>query len=72
MTEKERELILAYIVNQDFRLEEECRELQARLRFRRVGIEDCVELMLAKQRYDDFQEFALVILRLLHLDSLKL
>lgn len=67
MTERERELLLSYIVAEDFRIDDELRELTARLRTRRVGIEDCFELALALQRRESFDTFALVVLRLLKL-----
>ena len=33
-----------------------------------MGVEDALELALAVQRKDDFNEFALCVLRLLNLD----
>lgn len=71
MTEKEKELLLAWIVNEDFRLDNELQELQQRVRFRKFGIEDTMELMLLKQRRDDFTEFALIVMRLLRLGGLS-
>lgn len=67
MTERERETFMAWIIAEDFRLEDECQELQARMRTRKIGIEDCVEMALALQRREAFQTFALVALRILHL-----
>lgn len=68
MTAKEKELILAWIINEDQRIENELTELRNRIRFRRIDISDCVELELTLQRKADFEEFALILLRLLHLD----
>lgn len=68
MTEKEKEMLLAWLVNEDLRLDNEIIELQSRLRFRPVGVGDCFELALAKQRREDFTEFALTVLRLLRLE----
>lgn len=64
----EKELLWAYIVNEEARLESETVELQNRIRFRHINQNDCVELMLAMQRLDDFREFALTVIRLLNLD----
>lgn len=69
MKQTEKELIWAYIVNQEGRLEAEVVELQNRIRFRRININDCVELELCLQRLDDFREFALTVIRLLNLDN---
>lgn len=68
MTAKEKELILAWIINEDQRIENELIELRNRIRFRRIDISDCVELELTLQRKADFEEFALILFRLLHLD----
>lgn len=67
MKESEKELLLAYFVNEDARLEAEFIELRNRVRFRKIDISDNVELMLLQQRIADFQEFALVVMRLLKL-----
>ena len=71
MTEKEKELLLAWIVNEDFRLDNELQELQQRVRFRKFGIDDTLELLLLKQRREDFTEFALIVMRLLRLGGLS-
>lgn len=68
MTEKERELISAYIVNEDIRLDDSIRGYVSKLRYRSIDITDCVELMLLIQEYEDFKRFALAVIRLLHLD----
>lgn len=67
MRETEKELLLSYFVNEDARLESEFIELRNRVRFRKIDISDNVELMLLQQRIADFQEFALVVMRLLKL-----
>ena len=69
MKQTEKELLWAYIVNEEGRLEAEVVELQNRIRFRRITVNDCVELELSLQRLDDFREFALTIIRLLNLDN---
>lgn len=67
MTEKEKELLLAWVVNEQFRLDQDLNELRNRVRFRRIDISDNVEMMLLQQRISDFEEFSRVLFRLLHL-----
>lgn len=67
MTEKEKELFAAYRVNHQYWIEDEIDELQTRVRFRRIRTEDLVELLLARQRLDDFREFTADIAALLGL-----
>ena len=68
-TEKEKELLLAYIVNQDFRIDSEISEFIQKLRFRHISLNDLFEGMVLFQRRDDFNDFALTVLRLLHLND---
>lgn len=67
MTEKEREILKAWLINEEIRLSEEVRTKQAVLRYRRIDMVDCIELGSLMQRYDDFREFARIIERLLNL-----
>ena len=69
MTEKEKELLLAWLINQEQRIEDEVQQSRQNLRFRKVDIVDCFELSLLIQRLYDFQEFALTVIRLLHLEG---
>lgn len=69
MRQTEIELLLAYIVNEESRLENDVTELRNRIRFRHIDVNDCVEMQLALQRLDDFREFALTVIRLLNLDK---
>lgn len=69
MTEKEKELILAWIVNEQLRLDQELSELRQRVRFRKIDVTDNFEMILLQQRAADFEEFARVLLRLLRLDQ---
>ena len=57
MTEKEKSLLCAYMYNHSVQLEDELRERRQRVRFRVVGSEELVELILLTQRVDDFREF---------------
>lgn len=69
MTEQERVLLLAWITNEQFRLDDQFHELRNRVRFRQIDISDNVEMMLLQQRIADFDEFSRVVLRLLHMES---
>ncbi len=54
MTQKD--LLLAYFYNNRCRLEEEVKQLQTNVRFRKIDITDCVELICAIQRLETFSE----------------
>lgn len=58
---------MQYFINQEIRLEDELTELRNRIRFRKIGIEDTVEMMLTMQRLDDFKEFSRNVCAILHL-----
>lgn len=68
MTQQERELIISWIVNEEIRLDNEVKELQSHVRFRKMNVSDSLELAFAQQRLENFQEFALIIIRLLNLN----
>lgn len=68
MTEKEKELLLAWLVNQELRIEEEVKQSQQNLRFRKIDIVDCFDLAILQQRLYDFQEFSLTVIRLLNIE----
>lgn len=63
MTQKE--LLLAYFYNNRCRLEEEVKQLQTNVRFRKIDITDCVELICAIQRLETFSEVTRHVLALL-------
>lgn len=67
MTEKEKTLLQSWLLSEDIRLEEELQQLQARIRYRKIDVVDCIELALLIERYQDFKEFAKTVDRLLHL-----
>lgn len=69
MTEKERELLLAWIVNEESRLDNDVIVARHRVRWSRPDQGDIFDLLSALQRYDDFKEFALIVIRLLNLDK---
>lgn len=69
MKQSEKDLLWAWIINEQIRLENELTEIRNRVRFRRIDVSDNVEMMLTLQRLEDFRDFALVVIRLLNLDS---
>lgn len=56
MKHTELSLLYAYMCNNRNRLEEEVRELQTNLRFRKIGVADCIELASALERLDTFKQ----------------
>lgn len=69
MTNQEKELLLSWVVNEEIRLSDEVSQLRQNLRFRKIDLLDCFELAIAMQRYSDFTEFSLILLRLLHIEG---
>lgn len=69
MRQKEIEILLAWFINEEFRLEDQMHELRQRIRFRKISLEDNIEMILLQQRIDDFTEFRNICIRLLHLDD---
>lgn len=69
MKQSEKDLLWAWIINEQIRLENELTEIRNRVRFRHIDVSDNVEMMLTMQRLEDFRDFALVLIRLLNLDS---
>lgn len=67
MTSREKELLLSWITNEETRLENEIIEARNKIRFRSIDITDCFELALLLQRLSDFRDFALILIRLIHL-----
>lgn len=69
MTSQEKDLLLSWVVNEEIRLSDEVSQLRQNLRFRKIDLLDCFELAIAMQRYSDFTEFTLILLRLLHIEG---
>ena len=67
MTEKEKDLVYSYIMHNKAVLEDNVRQLQDNIRFRKVDIPDCYELTVAIQRLDTFNEVTNHIRLLLNL-----
>lgn len=68
MRKTEKEIFIAYIMNQRDRYESELNEMQRRIRYRNIDVDDLVEFMLLRERANAFDEFARTALTLLHLD----
>lgn len=68
MTEREKQLLLAWVVNEQSRLDSEYVERLQRVRYRESDITDFIEILLLIQRRSDFADFSRCMLRLLHLD----
>lgn len=56
-TKKEIELFQAYVLNYRSYLEDDIAVLQNNLRYRKVDVVDCLELSLAIERLNQFNEF---------------
>lgn len=56
MNQKEITLLFAYIYNNQCRLEDEVRQLQTNVRFRRIDSADCIELLKANIYLEAFNE----------------
>lgn len=54
MRQSELALIMSYIYNNRKRLEDNVRQLQANVRYRRIDLPDCVELLIAQQELETF------------------
>lgn len=71
MREKEIILLLQYIVNNKQALEEELRELQQRIRYRKISVDDCLELAICRERLNMFNQVTHDIVALLKLGTYK-
>lgn len=67
MNQKELSLLLSYIYNNRIRLEDEVSQLQSNVRFRKVDVTDCLELIVAIAQLQSFEEITNHILSLLSL-----
>ncbi len=67
MTALEKQIISEYIFNNLHRLEDDLRQQQGVLRFRKIDAVDCIEYLIALERYNSFRDFSHAILGLLKL-----
>lgn len=58
MRQKEIEMLYQYLWNQYTYLERDVQQLQQNVRYRRIDAVDCLELCLALERFQAFQEFS--------------
>lgn len=56
MRQNEKDLLASYIYNNYVRLEDQLNTLQNNIRFRKIDVVDCVELLCAKQEFETFKE----------------
>lgn len=67
MTQKEMTLLCSYVYNNRIQLEHEVHQLQNNIRFRKIDVADCVEMICAIQRLETFIEVTNQIMILLKL-----
>lgn len=65
MTEKEKILLYSYVYNNTLMLENEVKQLQSNVRFRRIDSPDVYELLVAQLRLEMFKETSEHILALI-------
>lgn len=65
MTEKEKILLFSYVYNNTLQLENEVKQLQSNIRFRRIDTADIFELLVAQLRLEMFREISENILALI-------
>ena len=69
MGRSHKELLREYFFNEEIRMEEEIRQLQHNVRFRKIDDIDCHELLVATLRLQDFREFTHNVLLLLNMED---
>lgn len=67
MRKNELNLLYSYIYNQQSRYEQEIRQAQTNIRYRKIDIVDCFELMCCIERYNTFIQVSRDILQLLNI-----
>lgn len=67
MRKTELSLLYSYICNQQSRYEQEIQQLQTNIRYRKIDIVDCFELMCPIERYNTFMQISRDILQLLNI-----
>lgn len=56
MKDKEKALIFSYRLSMQYQLENELKELRQNVRFRNIDVNDCLELCLAIERLNMFNQ----------------
>lgn len=72
MTQNELEMLYAYILNQYTRYESDLQYLQGRMRYSRIDFVDCLEMIIALERFHAFCTFSHDIRHILHLSKVRL
>lgn len=67
MRKTELSLLYSYICNQQSSYEQEIQQLQTNLRYRKIDIVDCFELMCCIERYNTFMKISRDVLQLLNI-----
>lgn len=67
MKQTEKDIINMYIYNNTIRLEDNVKQLQNNIRYRRIDTIDCIELLIAQQELETFKEVTKHIKMLLKL-----
>ncbi len=67
MSMKKIEILLAYIINNRFKLECDYQQLQSNIRYRNIDAVDCLELIIAQERLRSFNEFSAQSMEILNL-----
>lgn len=65
MNKREKEMLLAYLLNEHTRKQDDLIECQNRMRWRRIDEVDCVEMTIAIARLKAFEEFQTAVLSIL-------
>lgn len=71
MRKNEINLVYNYIYNHRQRLEEELRQQQSNLRYRKIDVVDCIETACLIERLNTFRQTTVDILQLLKLVELE-
>ena len=69
MTRIEKELLYSYFYNNLCRMENEVKQLQFNIRFRKIDSSDCLELLIATVQLDTFRETTRHIISLLDING---
>ena len=69
MKKHEQALLLSYMVNNRIRLEDTVKQYQSNIRFRKIDLTDCFELIVAQVQLETFNEMTKHIRLLLNLSE---
>lgn len=72
MKKNEMALVYNYIYNEQQRYEDELRQLQTNIRYRRIDVSDCTELICAIERLNTFMQVTRNIMTLLKMKEIEI